>query len=852
MILPCCLVLVLAATGSYFVLKNNYLQYRLESLKTESAQLASIIAERRRNVALQTKLIAEQPILQKALRNRRGNKSLIDNLIAGQEVVKGIQLYDSDGKIFRQSKEPANPDHVLPKPERPQTGEILFSTYPVQSSGESTESIQTTTAIQSPNSKLYGYLRAETCIKSFFQPVMAHMERIRAEYESGSQMHLIDDQGRTVFSNGAIANNDVSFAINYLLEHRAKQRTGATVSKSSNLIAFAPVNGLGRKTDTDWHLLIIRSDSHLLAIQKFYLGLLVGFVLLLFAVVLVFFSALRRVFLTPIASPADAMQTTARDKNFTCRIEKRSNTEIDDLIDSYNRLVNELNQTVVSKSVIESILANMTDFMFITDKNLNVTICNRRFREVMQLPTAKHPELELRDFVSAEFKTDSADIDRMIQADEFVELECQFISRSDKKVPVTLTANHFRSDDKSVDGYIFTGRVATEPRLLQNLNSQKALFESVIKTMGNGVLVFYSHNQQIITNESLKKTLNADTSDVDMDFLRNKVTFFDSENDWPVDFDQTPTMLAQVQNSTVTSDLELKYSGLTKPVYLTVTASPLLDDTGNPVGSISIFHEISELRETNEEINNTRLALIQSEKMVSLGIMAGGVAHEINNPLATIVGYAENLHDMAADDEVPDARELCQFAERILKTTDRIQSIVRGMKMISRDSSNDDFRPNSLSAIVADTTTFCRESIESLGVSININYQPGYNKTDDLILCHASQISQVLINLLNNARNALLGKSDAKIDINLEMQGDTIIFSVQDNGPGIKANLREKIFTPFFTTKEVGQGTGLGLSIAKRVIDNHHGQMVLENSDTGTCFTVILERHFSVNRVEAA
>jgi signal transduction histidine kinase/integral membrane sensor domain MASE1 len=239
------------------------------------------------------------------------------------------------------------------------------------------------------------------------------------------------------------------------------------------------------------------------------------------------------------------------------------------------------------------------------------------------------------------------------------------------------------------------------------------------------------------------------------------------------------------------------------------------------------------VEDRTRELELSKMQLMNSSKMASLGEMASGVAHEINNPLAIIQGKVKVISMMLEDLEIHHPK-LFQEIQKIKLTTDRIEKIVKGLRNFSRASNNDPFESAALQKILTETLDLCSEKFKANGIKLIINEVP-----DVSIMCRPSQISQVLINLLNNSSDAIENLKDKWIDISFELKDKKqLSIRITDSGSGISPEHAQKIMEPFFTTKEVRKGTGLGLSIAKSIIDSHQGLLWLDVRHPHTRFVI--------------
>jgi PAS domain S-box-containing protein len=227
-------------------------------------------------------------------------------------------------------------------------------------------------------------------------------------------------------------------------------------------------------------------------------------------------------------------------------------------------------------------------------------------------------------------------------------------------------------------------------------------------------------------------------------------------------------------------------------------------------------------RKRAEEIIREKSAQLQTlSKLSSLGEMAGGMAHEINNPLTIVLGSAAILQR-----ELRAARlsrpKLEKAVGNIVATGSRISKIIEGLRFFARDGSLDPFEQASLAAIFDDTLALCGERMKKQGVALLVPRVPAGLKIE----CRPVQIAQVILNLLNNAFDAVTPLTGEKcIRLTAREEGTLVAITVSDNGIGLPTELESKIFEPFFTTKPPGSGTGLGLSISKGIAESHGGSL---------------------------
>jgi len=244
--------------------------------------------------------------------------------------------------------------------------------------------------------------------------------------------------------------------------------------------------------------------------------------------------------------------------------------------------------------------------------------------------------------------------------------------------------------------------------------------------------------------------------------------------------------------------------------------------------TFAVAHDITDRKKAEKDKQKMEFQLRRSQKMESIGTLAGGVAHEINNPINGIMNYAQLIKD-----KIDDGSPVAEYASEIINETKRVAQIVQNLLAFSRKD-QDSYRSASIKDIVDNTMSLIKAVFRRDQIRLEVNVP------EDLpaIKCRDQQIQQVIMNLMTNARDALNEKYPAydenklmKISSNLfEKDGRRWIrTTVEDRGIGIDPDVGERMFDPFFTTKERTVGTGLGLSISYGILKDHHGELTFES-----------------------
>jgi PAS domain S-box-containing protein len=279
------------------------------------------------------------------------------------------------------------------------------------------------------------------------------------------------------------------------------------------------------------------------------------------------------------------------------------------------------------------------------------------------------------------------------------------------------------------------------------------------------------------------------------------------------------------------------------PVSFTIAAMPGPNDS---IGYVCVAQDITQRKRQEEVIREQQAQLASVSRMSALGEMAAGVAHEINNPLAIIQGRAGQLKILAKREQL-DLDAVLAIATRIEETVMRGIKIINAMRLFAREGRHEPCRIVTVRSLIDETLELCRERFRYHDVALDIGEIP----PEVTIECRAPQIGQVLLNLLNNAFDAVAKHDPRTVSVRFRARDNLIVLSVSNSGEPISDEIREKIFEPFFSTKEVGKGTGLGLSISKGIAESHGGDLFLSSAATPITFDLVLPRRQAANRRDA-
>lgn len=242
----------------------------------------------------------------------------------------------------------------------------------------------------------------------------------------------------------------------------------------------------------------------------------------------------------------------------------------------------------------------------------------------------------------------------------------------------------------------------------------------------------------------------------------------------------------------------------------------------------AFVRDLTERRAFETEVARQRELLHQQEKHAALGALLGGVAHELNNPLAAVIGRAAILEDALAG--TAEERTVAKLRD----AADRCHRIVRTFLAMARDPQPRPGQVN-LNTLMAGVLEFAGYELREAGIAVTTEFDAQLG----LIPGDHDRLVQAFVGLVINARQALEHQAGSrKLRVSTRL-ADTVIVRIEDNGPGIEASLRARVFEPFFTTKPFGQGSGSGLAVARGVFESHGGMVAIDETTGTGCALVV-------------
>jgi len=389
-------------------------------------------------------------------------------------------------------------------------------------------------------------------------------------------------------------------------------------------------------------------------------------------------------------------------------------------------------------------------------------------------------------------------------------------------------------------------RQLTQEHELQSLNQQ---LQSIIDFLPDATFVIDAEQRVIAWNKALEEmTGYAKETVLNKGDYAYSIPFYGSRRPALINFIDNEEGLSKLnykyfkrQGNSIIAESFIPAGSKFGDRHLWIAASPLYDLDGKKIGAIESIRDISDYKRIEHEKELLREQLCHAQKLDSIGQLAGGIAHEFNNILAAILGYA-SLIETRLDGGSPHLPAV----RRIISSAEKAASLTSGMLAFSRKQ-NMSVKTVDLNLLIADMMEMlCRLAGEDISVEFNPSSQ------DLLLQADHGQLQQVVLNLYNNARDAMPNGGLLTISTGAETfagqdpeappgipDGSYVKLTVSDTGSGIEPELVERIFDPFFTTKEVGKGTGLGLSIVFGIVQQHKGHVkVISKPGEGTVFSI--------------
>ena len=419
---------------------------------------------------------------------------------------------------------------------------------------------------------------------------------------------------------------------------------------------------------------------------------------------------------------------------------------------------------------------------------------------------------------------------RLVERDGHVKnYEVAFKKKNGETIPILLTAHAIQNEKGEVIGYQGLNiDISERIRMEQELREKHGFLINLLESSADCIMVADMRGRTIFFNKAAERLTGYNANEV---IGKLHVSKFYS-------LEMAREIMSKLRSDDYGGKGRLENYMLTmygknnEEIPVSLSAS-IVYEGQKELASLGIFTDLREKIKIEKELQDTQVRLLQSEKMASLGSLAAGVAHEINNPLGGILIYASLLMEDFEASKDPRVEDL----QKIVEEATRCKEIVKSLLEFGRQTDSR-FEPVDINKAILDGLFFLEKQV----LFHDIKIIKRLDQTLSLIEGDANQIKQVFMNMMVNAAEAMSEEGGAfTITTGSTSDRSSIFISFQDEGTGIPAEIQSKIFDPFFTTKGVGKGTGLGLSTSYGIIQSHHGNIdVTSTPGKGTTFTIYL------------
>ena len=425
---------------------------------------------------------------------------------------------------------------------------------------------------------------------------------------------------------------------------------------------------------------------------------------------------------------------------------------------------------------------------------------------------------------------DRKEFQRLIERDGYVKnYEVDFKKKDGNKLPILLTSHTIKNEKGEVIGYEGLNiDISERIRIEQELREKHGFLTKLLESSVDCIMVADMRGKAIFFNKAAERLTGYSAEEVIGKFHISK--FYSQEMARDImkklrsdDFGDR----GKLENFMLTI-----YGKNNEEIPVSLSAS-LVYEGEKEIASLGIFTDLREKIKIENELQDTQVRLLQSEKMASLGSLAAGVAHEINNPMGGILIYASLLMEDFEESNDPRVQDL----KKIVGEATRCKEIVKSLLEFGRQTESR-AEPIDINKAILDGLFFLENQVLFHDIQIVKHLDPSL----PLIEGDPNQLKQVFMNMMVNAAEAMSDKGGSlTITTGGSPDQSSVFISFQDTGMGISPEIQSKIFDPFFTTKAVGKGTGLGLSTSYGIIQSHHGNIEVESEEgKGTIFNIYL------------
>ncbi|MFN3532663.1 MAG: PAS domain S-box protein [Candidatus Brocadia sp.] len=485
------------------------------------------------------------------------------------------------------------------------------------------------------------------------------------------------------------------------------------------------------------------------------------------------------------------------------------------------------NRIKASEERYKTLFNHAADSMLMIDLNGKILTVNQREEDIIGYKMEELLGKYIYDFLPETSKKVVSKLLAMAVNSKVQTTEIEVISKNQQTLVMELDITVVKEGDNVLHLLVHFRDITRRKNLELELIEEKKKLDNIVSEIGADLLVIDRYNKicwankRLIENHPLGKNILNQTC-------------FDTYchlHSVPAD---CPS--AKVFHTGRINQIERVVYNNHRKKFCNVISSPIFDKDGNVVQVLELIQDITGKKQEEERQKRLQQQLVHSDRLISIGRLAAGVAHEINTPLAILSGMIQGFLERNNSF----TREIVKEFKTMHKVTKRIEKTVDSLLELSHFEGNEQPKPVNINELIKDTVSLIIEQFTAKNKNIILKLSSRLPK----IKGFAEQLQQVFMNLLINADDATVDGDTISITTT-QKDKNTININFKDTGTGMHEDMLSKIFDPFFTTKEVGKGTGLGLSITYGIVKRHHGTIHVKSKvGRGTTFDINLPVDF--------
>ena len=485
-----------------------------------------------------------------------------------------------------------------------------------------------------------------------------------------------------------------------------------------------------------------------------------------------------------------------------------------------------------SEEKLRNLFERVRHGLFISSKEGKFLDCNQALLDMLEYPTK---EEFLKINIAQDLYVNPKDrktLKERIERDGYVkDWEVEFKKKNGDKITVLLTGYPIKNEKGEFVGYQGINLDISERKRIENeLREANEFFTNLIESSVDGIIAADLKGDIFIFNKGAE-TLTGYTAEEVIGKLHITKIYPEGVAKEIMKKLRSPEYGGAGKFIPTQLNVVNKFG---EEIHVQLSAALIYDGKGQEIASVGIFTDLRTRIMMEKKLQETHLQLVSSEKMASLGKLAAGIAHEINNPLGGILIYSSlMMEDLPEED--PKRGDLA----RIVQETGRCKEIVKSLLEFARQT-EPKMEPTDINRAINDGLFF----LVNQALFHNIQIVKKLDSFLPFVRGNASQLKQVFMNIIVNAAEAMHGNGTLTITTSPAPDRKTVYVEFADTGEGIPEENFNRIFDPFFTTKEVGKGTGLGLATSYGIVEDHGGKISVKSKvGEGTTFTIELPIH---------